>query len=318
MIAGFDDPRVSGAVFGAAGPFAAAIIATMAGWLAVRRATRGGTSAGTDSRSGIGPAVGLGAAFLLATRAWVSWPAVDRLPVGASDWAPHVVLLGALVGAVQQAFRGRRSRFLAAWIGRAAVTALVLLGPLARPRENAWDGTAEYLWMAGVVVGMALLFSSFDRLSAKTDARGFSALGLILAAGVIPAVFGAGATVQSQTAGGVAAALAGVGVAAVIARGALAMGGLGTALTAWLAAVLIVSWQFVADMPWWEFGVIASVPVVAAWIDVLPVVRRWSRGRVFWLRALVIAILCAAASGSHVPGLIEQMSGSAPKNDYGW
>jgi hypothetical protein len=305
-------------VFGVVGPFAAAFALALAGWLVARRGRRGKSSGGSVALSGIGPALGLGVAFLLATRAWVGWPAVDRLPLGASDWAPHLVLLGALVGAVHQAFAGPRAGVIAAWVGRAAVIALVLLGPLARPRENAWEGTAELLWMGGVAAGMAVLFVSFDRLSARTDARGFTALGLVFAAGLIPAVFAAGATVQSQTAGGVAAALAGVGGAALIARGSIAARGLGTALTAWLTAVLVVSWQFVADMPWWEFGVIASVPVAAAWIDALPFVRRWSRGRVFWLRAVAIAIMCAAASGAHVPGLVEQMTGSAPKDAYGY
>jgi hypothetical protein len=321
-----DDPRLMAGLLGVAGPGVLGLVCSLAAWAVLRRRGDAAPASGQQQpspRVGIGPALGFGLSYVLASYAWVGLPDLSRLPVGASGWAWPIMVLGTIAAVVGEFIhpegKGGRKGLVLRWLGRGLVVAVVLLGPLKQPRSNYWDGTEAVLWTAGVGLWVLLGHVSFDRLSRRHGTAGFASLGAILTLGLVPAIFGAGVTAQMQIAVGLAASLAGVALAALIVRGPLGSRGLGGALTVWLAVVLTQSWQFVSEMSWTAFGAVAALPVVLAGVDLLPVLRRWPRLRLLVLRMVIVAGVTGWLAAAHVPDLLEQLTGAPdPASDYGY
>ncbi|MGP1272800.1 MAG: hypothetical protein ACTS22_05660 [Phycisphaerales bacterium] len=318
-----DDPRLYTALFGVALPGVIGVSGAVAGWMAGaiarRRRSAGASPRDHDSlRTGFGPALGLGAAFATMTVAFAGWP--ERWPVSASDWVAPIVVLSAVLAAAVDLFPRPRKRSIATWVGRLAVAGLILYGPLARPRANFWEGSTEILWHAGIALWLLLAWAGADRITNRLRPIGQSALAAIAVAGVVPVVFGAGVTAQSQYAGGLAAAVVGAGLIAVVSAGIVATRSAGSVLVTWLAMVLLISYQYVSEMAWWEFGVIAALPLLLGALVTLPGLRKLSPAKQGWIAVVLAAAGFGAVSGHHVPELRRELTGSGSSIDdyYGY
>ncbi len=313
---GLDDPRVQTALFGVFGPAALAFAATLIAALAFKAAREPGET-GPVPRAGLGAAVGLAGAFVLANLGLDGIP--DAMPVAAADWALPIVALAGIVAGVDALVSKGKKRHVVRWLGRLAIVVALVLGPMARPRQNFWEGAEIAAWIGGAAVWMLLAFAATDRTASRSSPRGFAVVAMALAGGLVPVIFGAGVTVQSQIAGAVAAAAGGIVAAALLVRKSIPpLQATGTVVVAWLAVMLALSWQFVAEMAWWEFGVVASIPLLVAAVDLIPGLRGLSDFKRLVIRLGVVIATTAAVSGQHVSGLIEQLGGgsSDPYGDY--
>ena len=311
-----DDPRVQSALFGVAGPAAVAFAATLIAAIAFK-AARKPDAASVDTRAGLGAALGVAGAFVLANLGLDGVP--DGMPVAAAEWALPIVALAGIVAAIDSLFGSGKKRHAVRWLGRLAIAAALVWGPMARPRQNFWEGAEVAAWIGGGVLWLLLAFAASDRTAAKSTPRGYGLVAVVLAAGLVPVIFGAGVTVQSQVAGAVAAAAGGIVAAAFVMRSSIpTMQTMGTVVIAWLAVVLTLSWQFVAEMAWWEFGVIASIPLLVAAVDLLPWLRTRSAFKRQVIRLGIVIAASASVSGHHVPDLQEQLGGGSSNaaDDY--
>lgn len=313
---GLDDPRVQTALFGVAGPAAIAFAATLIAAIAFKAARKPDVS-DVSSRAGVGAALGLAGAFVLATLGMGGIP--EGMPVAAADWALPVVAIAGLMAALDAILGTGKKTQLVRWLGRLAIIAAFVFGPMARPRVNFWEGAEAFAWIGGAAVWFLLAFAASDRTAAKSTPRGHAIIVMMMAGGLVPVIFGAGVTVQSQVAGAVAAGAGGIMAATFLMRRSIpSTQAMGTVAVAWLGAMLTLSWQFVAEMAWWEFGVVASIPLLVALVDVIPGVRGLSAFKRFAVRAGIVIALTAGVSGRHVPGLVEQLSGGGGSDDpYG-
>ena len=312
-----DDPRVYTALFGVIVPgligLGCAGIALLVHVVAKRRAEPDSTR---TPRTGYGPALGLGLAFSVVTVAFAGMPA--RWPVSASDWFAPIVLLSAIAAGAVDLARSPKRRAIIAWLGRAVVLGAVLFGPVARPRINYWQGTDEILWHAGIGLWLVLAWLCVDRLSGRLRPLGSVTAALVLVGGLIPVIFGAGVTGQSQYAGGLAAAIGGAGLIAIVSKGRVSIRAAGSVLVAWLAMALLVSYQFVSEMAWWEFGVIAAIPPVLAGVTLLPGLQKLSPTKQGWIVLVLVSVMTAAVSWQHVPDLYAELTGSRSASDAYW
>ncbi|MEL6498495.1 MAG: hypothetical protein AAF937_03845 [Planctomycetota bacterium] len=313
---GLDDPRAQIAVFGIAGPAAIAFVATLVAAIAFRAGRR--VDPGTASpRAGVGAAFGFAAAFVFANLGMDGVP--DRWPVAAAEWALPLLALAGVTACLDALIFTGKKRHVVRWAGRAMIIAAFIFGPMSRTWQNFWEGTEAAFWIGGVVAWFAIAFAASDRTASKSTARGHALVAMVTAGGLVPVIFGAGVTVQSQVAGAVAAAAGGIAAATFLARKSVpGTHAMGTAFIAWTAVVLTLSWQFVAEMAWWEFGAVASIPLLVAAVDVVPGLRGLSAGKRLAIRLVVAAAVSAGVSGHHVPGLLEQVSAGADASDpYG-
>ncbi|MEO0631609.1 MAG: hypothetical protein AAFY46_12920 [Planctomycetota bacterium] len=313
---GLDDPRAQVALFGVAGPAAIAFVATLIAAVAFKAAKKP-ESGETSPRAGLGAAFGLAGAFVLANLGMDGLP--EGMPVAAAEWALPLVAVAGVVACVQAVCIKGTTRHVVCWLGRAAIIAAFVFGPMARTRQNFWEGIEAVYWIVGVAGWFVLAFAASDRTVSKSSPRGHALVVMATAGGLVPVIFGAGVTVQSQVAGAVAAAAGGIVAATFLMRKSIpASPAMGTVFIAWLGAMLTLSWQFVAEMAWWEFGVVASIPLLVAAVDVIPRLRGLSTSKRLVVRLGVVIATTAAVSGHHVPGLIEQLGGggSDPADDY--
>ncbi len=313
---GLDDPRVQAALFGVAGPAAIAFAATLIA-AAAFKASRKPDHTEPSPRAGLGAAIGLAGAFTFATIGLDGVP--EGLPVAAADWALPLVAFAGLVAVVHALLGSGRKRHIARWLGRLAIIAAFVLGPMARTRQNFWEGMEAVYWIGGAALWFLLAFAASDRTASKSSPRGHALVTAALAGGLAPVIFGAGVTVQSQVAGAVAAAAGGIVAATLVLRKSIPpTHAMGTVVVAWLGAMLTLSWQFVAEMAWWEFGVVAAIPLLVAAVDFVPGVRGLSTFKRLVIRLGIVIATTAAVSGQHVPGLIEQLGGgsSGSADDY--
>ena len=313
---GLDDVRAQVALFGVAGPAAIAFVATLLAAIAFKSA-RKPDAKDVTARAGVGSAFGLAGAFVLANVGMDGVP--ERMPVAAAEWAlPLVALAGVLACLDALAFTSTKRHFVR-WLGRLVIIAAFVLGPMARTRQNFWEGTEAVLWIGGTVVWFLLAFAASDQTASKSSPRGHAIVAMALAGGLVPVIFGAGVTVQSQVAGAVAAAAGGIVAATLIMRKSIPpTHAMGTIVVAWVAAMLTLSWQFVAEMAWWEFGVIAAIPLLVAAVDLIPGLKGLSSFKRLAVRLGIVIAATAAVSGHHVPSMYEQLGGGGASDDpYG-
>lgn len=313
---GLDDPRVQAALFGVAGPAALAFAATFVAAAAFKAARKPDASV-VSPRAGIGAVLGLAGAFVLANLGIDGVP--DGMPVAAAEWALPLVVLAGLVAVVDASVGSGKKAHIARWVGRFAIIAAFVFGPMARPRQNFWEGTEVVAWIGGAALWFMVAFAASDRTASQSSPRGHAIITMLLAGGLLPVIFGAGVTVQSQIAGAVAAAAGGIIAATLIMRKSIPpTHAMGTVVVAWLGAMLTLSWQFVAEMAWWEFGVVASIPLLIAAVDLIPGIRGLSAFKRLIVRVCIVIALAAGVSGQHVPDLQAQLGGgtSDAADDY--
>jgi hypothetical protein len=313
----FGDPRIDAAVFGALGPGAIGFVCTIVAWLFARAAARKRETTAPSPRAGIGPALGVGLGFALASLGLDGIP--ERAPVGASDWV--LPIMGAAIIAAcagELLTKGAKAHALR-WLLRLGVVAVIVFGPLKRPWENQWEGVEAAYWLGGITLWMILAFAASDRTAAKASPFAAGLVWTAFIGGLVPVVFGAGVTAQSQIAGGVAAAIGGVTLAAWLGRKTLPhLRAVGTLVVVYTAMLLAVSWQFVSDMAWWELGVIAATPIAIALVDVIPGLRGLSAFKRQAVRIVLVVAATAAVSGHHAPELIRELTGAGGSDDpYG-
>ncbi|MEO1582976.1 MAG: hypothetical protein AAFR96_00190 [Planctomycetota bacterium] len=308
------DPRLDAVAFGALGPAAIGFTATLAAYLIVRASARKADPSSAPSRAGIGPALGVGLAFVLASLGLDGVP--ERMPVGSADWVLPVMATALLAAVGGELLAKGRKAIAVRWLLRVAVIGVIVAGPLSLPIKNRWEGGETVAWVGGIALWMLLAFAASDRTASRSSPPSSVLVWHALIGGLVPVIFGAGVTAQSQIAGGVAAGLGGVLVAAWLGRKALPpMRAVGGVVVPYIAMLLLVSWQFVSDLAWWEFGVIAATPLAIALIDLVPVVRKLSAFKRFVGRMLLVIAATAAVSGHHVPALVGELTGSSSSSE---
>ncbi|MEL7483203.1 MAG: hypothetical protein AAFN41_02495, partial [Planctomycetota bacterium] len=212
---GLDDPRAQVALFGVAGPAAIAFVATLIAAVAFKAAKKP-ESGETSPRAGLGAAFGLAGAFVLANLGMDGLP--EGMPVAAAEWALPLVAVAGVVACVQAVCIKGTTRHVVCWLGRAAIIAAFVFGPMARTRQNFWEGIEAVYWIVGVAGWFVLAFAASDRTVSKSSPRGHALVVMATAGGLVPVIFGAGVTVQSQVAGAVAAAAGGIVAATFLMR----------------------------------------------------------------------------------------------------
>ena len=308
-----DDPRVQAGLFGVALPGLIGLVCMLPAVLVARRGKRqagDAASSGTraHSRAGYGPALGLGLAYVAASVGLLGMP--DNWPRSTTEWLAPLILLGTLLIALPDLVGPIGTRRLAVWLGRAGFAAAVLVWPIANTRANRWEGSELWLWHAGIGLWLLLAFACMDRVSAKLSPVFTAVVVGLTVVGLIPVVFGAGVTSHPQVSGGMGAAIGAVGVVTILTRGIVPLRGAASLLVVWLTMTLLVSYQFIANMAWWEFGVVASLPLVLATLTILPKIGKLNSNKLGWIAVVITVGLTAAVSGQHVPGLIAELTGS--------
>ncbi|MEM8756372.1 MAG: hypothetical protein AAGF47_01145 [Planctomycetota bacterium] len=314
-----DDPKIQAALFGVLLPaIAGGGFATVSLLLARSKQQAAGdpdSVGGGLSRSGLIPsiagllpAVGLGAAYAIASLGLVGVP--GSLPRAMVDWLLPIVTAGVLVATVPMLLPRGLPAISGLWLARAAFIAAVLIWPIANTRANHWEGAESIAWHISGAIWLLTAFASMARVSRKASPVMMCVLLGVSIAGLIPVVFGAGVTSHPQVSGGLAAGVGGLGVVAIVARGRLPIAACGSVFVAWLTASLLVGWQFVADMAWWEFGVVAAIPLVLAAATFAPKLRSFGPVRLGVVLVVLAGGMTAAVSARHVPAMVAELTGS--------
>ncbi|MEM1071241.1 MAG: hypothetical protein AAGH71_00270 [Planctomycetota bacterium] len=315
-----DDPQVQAGVFGVALPAFSGAIGAGLGWLIAGRRDKKLAEAGSSfdedmkqsPRADALLALGLGGAFAVASLGLVGVP--DTWPRAMSEWMLPIVAAGTVAAIVPGLIGRGLPSAVVRWLLRAGFVAGLLAWPLANTRSNHWEGAEAAAWMAGVAAWLLLSFAAMDRVATRLPrAMVCVVLGLSVA-GLIPVVFGAGVTAQPQVSGGLAAGIGVAGVVALISRGIVPLVGAGGVVVAWLASTMFVGWPFVADMAWWEVGLSASLPVLAALPTLVPGLSK-RRAAAGWIAVALVAGATAGVSARHVPDLVSELTGSGQGSD---
>ncbi len=295
-------------LLGIAAPGAIGALGAFAGfWISSYLARREEHSRLAGGFERLGPALGLGLAFVL-----VVW-AIQGLPptfkprsISASHWQFLLAIAG-LVLVSAEAWASRATKQPAVrWAGRFVLIAAILWFQLASARMNQWDAGVEAIaWTAGFGLWLVLAFGAMDLLQRKAtvapSAISMAAIPLLS----VPAIFDSGATAQWQIALGVGMALVGIALAGMLLRGRSLGPPVGTLFVLWLSGVLIVGHLY-SEMPLWHAIVLAAMPFLL----VLPELK----SKLSWKARLIARLALIAVAGGAVsfqaaPKLVKTFTG---------
>jgi hypothetical protein len=212
---------------------------------------------------------------------WIWWAVVAALAWGLLDSATRLPT------------PARAAVLLAAGLAISAT----LLWPLTR---SEWQGPTAYAWLAGVGLGIAILWASLDAVSDRTPGPAVATV-YLLAAAVLAITLGAtGSVAFAKLAGALAATAAGLWLAALLrhrestpwmARGA-------TAVFAVAYLGMIVNGHFWSNLPWPDATLLAVAPC-ALWVGHLTPTRwpTWKRHTAGIAAATVILLTAVGLAG---------------------
>lgn len=183
---------------------------------------------------------------------------LSALPLGVTDYLPHVALLAALAATLEAQQRSP-VRGALVWAPVALGAAWLLVRPVAA-REPLATG-ALMVTLPALALGLSLW--SVRRGNAGRGASAQGLVGFAVACAVVVACALSGTLVVGQHAAMVAAGVAGFGVAAALSRSPLDAGPALTVATTLGWACVTLTW-FYAEMHWQVLLLVASVPPVVA------------------------------------------------------
>lgn len=300
--------QIRDGLLGVAAPGVLGVLGALTGfWVSSILARRDEQSRLAIRLERLGPALGLGLAYLLVLWAFVGAPATFKLgSISASHW--QVILATAALGfVVAEALSTRATKQpMIRWAGRLVLVAVILWFQLGSARRNQWDAGVEAIaWTAGFGLWLVLAFGAMDLLQRRANAApaGFSMAAVPMVG--IPAIFDSGATAQWQIALGVGVALVGLAVVGLLLRGRSLGSPVGTLYVLWLSGVIVVGHLY-SEMPLWHAAVLAGTPFLL----VLPELRsKLSWKAKLGLRLGLVALACGAISFKAAPEFVKTFTG---------
>jgi hypothetical protein len=210
------------------------------------------------------------------------WPGFP--PLLAEGWLPFIAAAALVAGLLDRLWLSESRARLLPWILLAAFSVGSVLGA----RRKVWSPGESVAWHGALVLGLAALQASLERIALRRPGASLPLAGFIWSAGTAGALAVTGSLKYAQLGGLSAAALGAAATVAWIKPGLRLAHGPAATLAAWNGALLVLGY-FYSDLPALPAVLLAAAPfsLLIGEAGVLADRRPWAGALV---RALLVAV----------------------------